>query len=109
MAEDAARTMQTDRRFFTDHPDRHFRIRSPLLGEFNSEFASLGAHNHDRRRIIVARVDKKRARHFGVPFARIPFLMFADESIEDTDAVLTPIFRRFLEDAAAADGRQVIL
>jgi hypothetical protein len=109
MSENARAVLQTDIMFFWEHPDRHFRIRKPLLGEYEAEFRTLGPHILERRRVIVSRVDKARARHFGVPYARIPFLQFADETIEDTDDVLKPIFAGFLQEAAAEDERKVIL
>jgi len=34
----------------------------------------------------------------------VPFLMFADESIEDTDEVLAPILHGIMEDARARYG-----
>ncbi len=93
-----------DVQFFLAHPDRKYRIRAPLkqmvidkqrgshvIDECEPEFRSLGDHRRDRRRIVLCRAD-----HRGNPLPdgkilKIPFLLFSDESIEDTDAVLGPI------------------
>ena len=97
--------------FFIEHPDRKYRIRVPgkqmvidkqrgshVIDECEPEFRSLGDHRRDRRRIVLCRAD-----HRGIPLAdgkvlKLPILLFADESIEDTDAVLGPIvFRMMIE------------
>jgi hypothetical protein len=87
--------------FFEEHQDRNYHIRLPLTGEFEKEFISLGAHAIDRRRIIVKRLDAAKVAAFGVKYMPIPFLLFADESIEDTDEVLAPIFDGIMREAAA--------
>ena len=97
----------SDDQFFTDHPDRHYRIRHPWPfgrnggGEYNQEFLSLGPHERDRRRIIIKRLEPAKVAMFGIKYMPIPFLLFADESIEDTDAVLAPIFDGIMKNAAA--------
>ena len=68
--------------------------------EFDFEFSSLGPHQYDRRRIIVARVELSVAMRFGRTLMPIPFLAFADESIEDDDKTLRPIFDQIMRDAA---------
>ena len=104
-----------DAQFFADHPDRQARIRLPRLErmidqqrrvayveEARGEFFSLGPHDKTRRRIILWRVPadnpfydpKKR------PLLKIPFLAFADETIEDRDDVLLPIIDGIMRDAA---------
>lgn len=93
-----------DEAFFTDHPDRRYRIRRPRdEGEYQTEFQSLGPHQLDRRRIIVARVPPA-LRYFGVKLMPIPFLAFADETIENRDDVLAPIFKGIMENAGAGMG-----
>lgn len=104
-----------DIQFFFSHPDRRAHIRTPQLvqvidkqravhmrQECEQEFLSLGEHNKDRRRIILWRIPednpyydpKKR----GV--LKIPFLLFADETVEDRDDILLPIIHELMMDAA---------
>ena len=90
-----------DNQFFTDHPDRSYRIRLPIYNEYEEGFLSLGAHEKDRRRIIIKRLEPAKVAMFGIKYMPIPFLLFADESIEDTDAVLAPIFDGIMKNAAA--------
>jgi len=94
-----------DNQFFTDHPDRSYRIRLPQpsadADEFDLAFRSLGPHEKDRRRIIIKRLEPAKVAMFGIKYMPIPFLLFADESIEDTDAVLAPIFDGIMKNAAA--------
>ena len=83
----------SDKRFFEQHPDRMARIRLPYQNECAGEFFGLGDHNRARRRILLWRVPQDnpyydRGRQ---PVLKIPFLAFADETIEDRDDVLLPI------------------
>ncbi len=103
-----------DSQFFADHPDRQAHIRFPqkhmvinrqrgtrVAYECEGEFWSLGEHDRDRRRIIAWRIPKDN------PFydrnkpqiLKIPFLAFADETIEDTDDILLPIVHEIMQDA----------
>lgn len=102
-----------DALFFVAHPDRKAHIRAPrreiyidkqratrFMDECEAEFRSLGEHDKDRRRIIVTRTD-----HRGVPIKdgqvlKIPFLLYSDESVEDTDEVLLPIIFDIMANAA---------
>jgi len=100
-----------DERFFKEHPDRDYRIREPAGSavegdppEFDAQFRSLGNHDVSRRRIIVKRMDRLKARMFGLKYMPIPFLLFADESISDNDTTLRPIFDGIMRDAAASRG-----
>lgn len=95
----------SDRAFFIDHPDRHYRIRLPVGDEYRREFLSLGPHNEDRERVLVARTPRNVRRQSGVALMPIPMLARADETIEDRDDVLGPIFHQIMQ-AAAAGGRQ---
>ena len=71
------------------------------MPENEGEFWSLGPHDKSRRRIIVWRVPdgpqadlarkRMRLKRNEVPLLKIPFLLYADESIEDTDAILLPL------------------
>jgi hypothetical protein len=108
-----------DAQFFKDHPDRQARIRLPgvelkkdkqrsvrYLSECEIEFRSLGPHAAYRRRILLWKVpatnpmyDKKKPQ-----ILKIPFLAYADETIEDTDAVLLPIIHELMEGAKARYG-----
>lgn len=89
----------SDKAFFTAHPERKAHIRLPYKGEAEGEFWQLGEHNRARRRILLCRCDA-----IGNPLpngqiAKLPFLAFADESIEDTDEVLLPIIDEIMRDA----------
>lgn len=99
---------QSDEGFFVDHPDRHARLRRPYKGECEGEFWSLGMHERERRRIIMWRVPEQnpafaelKNKFGGVPLLKIPFLVFSDETIEDTDAILLPIVHSIMSEAAA--------
>ena len=105
----------TDEQFFQQHPDRFSHIREPsqilqktkrrgmqYALECEREFRSLGSHNKDRRRILLWRVppshplwDPKKER-----ILKIPFLLFADETVEDRDDILLPIIKELMTDAA---------
>lgn len=95
---------QSDAGFFRDFPDRSAHIRRAFRGECEGEFWSLGDHDRGRRRIILWRVPqsnlhyvKLARREAGeVPLLKIPFLAFADESIEDVDAILLPIVQQIM-------------
>lgn len=93
-----------DRIFFRTHRDRKLCIRAPIREEYVREFRGFGMHEESRRRVIVARIPAGLARRHNVDFMRIPFLLFADKSVEDTDAVLRPILDRIMEDAAEGYG-----
>ena len=89
-----------DEAFFADFPDRKIHIRRPTSHmEFYSEFNSLGPHQYERRRVIVARVSPDVAKRFRRELMLIPFLSFADETIEDRDDILLPILDGIMADA----------
>jgi hypothetical protein len=85
--------------WFDLHRDRQARIRLPHVGESEAEFMSLGPHVLDRRRILVRRTGLK-----SLPLMRIPFLLFADETVEDRDDILLPIIHEVMTNAAAEYG-----
>lgn len=97
---------RADADFFRKYPARRAHIRKAYENEQHGEFWSLGPHEKNRRRIILWRVPegnpyyepKKR------PLLRIPFLAFADETIEDTDEILLPIIDEVMRDAAKRYG-----
>ena len=91
----------SDRHFFAQHPDRQAHIRLPFAGESDGEFWSLGEHNRARRRILLWRVprDNPHYRQLKQPLLKIPFLAFADETIEDSDAVLLPLIHDIMLNA----------
>jgi hypothetical protein len=93
----------SDEVFFKEHPDRRARIRRPLYErEYNAEFLSLGDHDFHRRRLIVVRMQP---RGFpGRPLMPLPYLLFADETVEDRDDVLLPIVDELMKDAAETYG-----
>jgi len=108
-----------DAQFFAAHPDRHARIRLPgrvlakspqravyYRDECEGEFWSLGEHDKTRRRILVWRVPKDSPYYAAQkqPLLPIPFLAYADETIEDTDEVLLPLIHEIMLDAAKKQG-----
>jgi hypothetical protein len=114
--------MDEDAQFFSIHRDRYAHIRSPRLQlirlpsrqvkyipEMQGEFWSLGEHNKERERILVWRVPEHHPMYDSkeTKLLRIPFLLFTDESVEDTDAVLLPIIHQIMTDAARKQGAQV--
>lgn len=88
----------SDRMFFEQHRDRQARIRLPHAGECDGEFWSLGEHNRARRRIILWKVpeDNPFQQRMKQPILKIPFLAYADETIEDTDDVLMPVIHEIM-------------
>lgn len=103
MRANGATMIDEDARFFAQHPSRQCRIRKPRIGEQNMEFLSLGLHDVERRRMIVWKVPK--GSEFGAGrIVAIPFLQFADETIEDTDEYLRPILHQIMMDAANDHG-----
>ena len=104
--------MDVDAQFFQQHRDRRARIRLPgrepykdqqrfvrYLDEAELQFRSLGPHDPRRRRIIAYRTPADHPTHPN-HILKIPFLLFADETVEDTDAVLLPILNEIMKDAA---------
>lgn len=100
-----------DEQFFRDHPDRRAHIREPLrqpykdkqrairyLDESELQFRTLGSHDIRRRRIIAYRTPADHPTHPNY-IMKIPILLFADETIEDTDAVLLPEVHRIMKEA----------
>ncbi len=93
-----------DEHFFAAYRDRKFRIRETYEGENEAEFRTLGPHREDRRRIIAMRAKGRLARARGISIMRIPFLLFADETVEDRDDILEPIVAEIMKDAARKYG-----
>jgi len=111
--------MDEDAQFFTQHPDRYAHIREPrqvlvklpsrqvkYVPESQGEFWSLGAHDNNRRRILLWRVPEGHPNYDPkeVKILKIPFLLFSDETVEDADAVLLPIIHQIMTDAARKQG-----
>lgn len=96
--------------FFQQHKDRQARIRFPEpYNEMHREFNSLGDHPAHRRRVLVWRVPEGN-RWFDKlkqPLLKIPFLAFADETIEDTDEIVLPIIHQIMVEAQASGGGRV--
>ena len=104
--------MSIDAQFFADHPTRWAHIRMPggpaiqrdqqravrYLSENELEFRSLGTHDRGRRRIIAYRLPANHETHPN-HIMKIPFLLFADETVEDTDEVLLPIVDGIMKQA----------
>lgn len=100
--------MDQDQQFFAQHPDRRARIRLPVrephidrqravryLSESELQFRSLGSHDLKRRRIIVYRTPADHPSHPN-HLLKIPFLVFADETVEDNDRTLLPIVHELM-------------
>lgn len=98
----------SDKAFFASHPDRQAHIRLPYQGECHGEFWQLGDHNRARRRILLWRVPSDNPAYDPVkqPVLKIPFLAFADETIEDRDNVLLPIIEKIMADQLVRYGVQ---
>lgn len=103
-----------DEQFFKQHPDRRARIRKPefkphrdsqravrYMDESEIQFRQLGPHSKERRRIIAYRTPADHPSHPN-HIMPIPFLLFADETIEDRDDVLLPIIHELMTNAAKA-------
>lgn len=93
-----------DAAFFLQHPDRHAHIR-PTFADYENraEFWRLGSHDVRRRRIILWRVPEYSPYYDATkrPLLKIPFLAFADETVEDLDEVLLPIIHEMMLNAKA--------
>ena len=85
--------MNPDVVFFRQHPRRQVHIREPQAWEFAKEWLELGDHSAPRRRVLVWNCKSPRLPD-GI--MRIPFLMFADESIEDDDRTVMPILHQLM-------------
>ena len=96
----------SDKMFFENHKDRQAHIRLPFQGESAGEFFALGDHQRTRRRILIWRVPRDSPYYHPVkqPILKIPFLAYADESIEDSDEVLLPIIDTIMSEAAQNQG-----
>ena len=86
---------EQDEQFFATHRKRNFHVRAAVVGEFSREFLTLGPHEPSRRAILMWRIPKGKPGHG--KFAKIPFLKFADESIEDSDEVLSKLWHELME------------
>src|SRR5262245_23916992 len=93
-----------DEQFFQKHPDRRAHIRTAHKDECKGEFWSLGDHEKSRRRIVLVRED------FGgnlLPdgkVLKIPMIVYADETILDTDEVLLPMVQEVMTAEAVRQG-----
>lgn len=87
---------KSDALFFVGHPTRMSHIRKPYIGEHEAEFQTLGYHEFNRRRILLTRVDFERKFLPDNKLLKIPFLLNADETVEDTDDVLLPIIEEVM-------------
>ena len=90
---------RADGTYFRRHSDRFYHIRNAYIGENEGEFFSLGDHDKSRRRIILCRADAEQKPLPDNKVMKIPFLAFADETIEDDDDTLFPIVRDIMLDA----------
>jgi hypothetical protein len=97
----------SDANYFRQYPDRKVHIRNAYKGECDGEFWSLGPHEQDRRRIILYRVPKENPMWDpkNPQVLKIPFLAFADETIEDRDDILLPILHEIMVDKAKKHTR----
>lgn len=96
---------RTDVGFFRQHPDRCYHIRKAYIGEHAGEFWSLGAHDKNRRHVLLCRVDYEKQPLPDGKILKLPMLAFADESIADTDEVLAPIVQEIMLKALRKNAR----
>jgi len=94
--------VDADSQWFAEHKDRKAHIRNARAGESEVEFRALGAHDRNRRRVLLWKLPDDAPIGAG-KIADVPFLAFADEAIEDTDEVLLPILNRIMRDAQETD------
>lgn len=89
-----------DEGFFKKYPNRCCHIRRAFDRESEGEFWSLGPHECHRRRILLWRPMEGHPSYKKekCPLLKIPFLAFADETIEDRDEVLLPIIAEIMKD-----------
>ena len=99
MSAEDLRPTKEDMQFFSDHPDRKSHIRKSEGKECIGEFWSLGMHDSARRRILLWRVPDGHQLKSRFPILKIPFLTFADETIEDDDKILLPIIDEIMQNA----------
>ncbi len=105
---DDSAVIDEDAKFFMRHPDRQARIRLPrrephrdqqravrYLDEMELQYRSLGPHDARRRRVIAYRLPADHPTHAN-HIMKIPFLAFADETIEDRDDVLLPLVQSIM-------------
>lgn len=96
---------RSDELFFGGYRDRKARIRKPwtlgIVSECMDEFRSLGSHDPSRRAILVWRISPDHPSYELYPnhLLKIPFLKFADETIENRDDILLPIIQKLMEAA----------
>lgn len=97
-----AQTIEDDRAWFERNPDRQTHIREARRGECEKEFRTLGPHQVSRRRMLIWKVPK------GMPFPGrllpVPFLAFADETIDDTDEHGLKLLEDIMQGAAQRYG-----
>jgi hypothetical protein len=86
-----------DNVWFSNNPSRLTRIRNPFPNEYEREFNSLGAHDKNRRRILTWRMLAMGPNVLG----RIPMIAYADETIENEDAILVPMLDELMRSQAA--------
>lgn len=97
-----------DASFFLKHPDRKTHIRKPwALGgmtECEAEFQLLGPHDRTRRRLVLWKIPKNNPFYgrFKDGVLKIPFLAFADETIEDRDDILEPVVHEIMMNQRAS-------
>lgn len=95
----------SDKNFFREHPDRMAHIRLPFHAECAGEFWTLGDRNRTRRRILLCRADHEGKQLPDGKIMKIPFLAFADETIEDRDDILLPIVQQIMHGALVKHAR----
>ena len=109
----------SDARFFSENPERYYHIRKParagdvvidkqraahIADEMEAQFLSLGAHDKERRRVLIWRVGP------GNPFynpdrpqlIKVPIILFDDEKCFDSDDYLGPILHHVMLNASGS-------
>lgn len=97
---------RADEGFFRRYPSRTTHIRRAFDHESEGEFWTLGGHERNRRRMLLWRPPPGHPayKQEKCPLLKVPFLAFADETIEDTDAILLPIIAEIMQNARKQHG-----
>lgn len=96
-----------DEQWFAEHRERVTRIREPVGFECRAEFQTLGMHQKNRERILIWRAPQEANDNGPIKLLKIPFLLFADETVENEDHILLPIIDEIMKDAAKKHGMKV--
>ena len=112
-----------DARFFSENPERYYHLREParagyvvidkqraahVADEMEAEFLALGAHDKERRRVLVWRVgpDNPFYNPDRPPLIKVPIILFDGEECIDSDDYLGPILHHIMMNVSKCVGRE---